>query len=137
MTATRNPTRSAVLDPEAVDETSERWITAIHEAAHAVVAEHFGARVEFCRVTGDDTGLTRHTAQGPAHAVVAVAGERATRLMCGTGGGSGTDYRQATAVLHGSSHDIAWAEQQAEDAITGNRREIRRAAATLYRKGRR
>lgn len=79
---------------EDVDETSERWVPAIHEAAHAVLAEELGARVRSCRVTGEHTGNTRHTASAADHAVIAVGGERATRLLCSKGGGSTTDYEQ-------------------------------------------
>ncbi|ALE72993.1 hypothetical protein FRP1_07615 [Pseudonocardia sp. EC080625-04] len=116
-----------------IDEYSERWATAVHEAAHAVLAEHLGARVKFCRITGDDTGLTRHTAEGADHAVVAVGGERATRLLCGTGGGSTTDYDHADTALTGTGHDLGWAEHRADQLIQDHRREIRRTATTLHR----
>lgn len=128
---------TSVARREMIDESSERWVTAIHEAAHAVVAEHLGSRVRYCRVTSDETGVTSNTATGLPLAVVAVAGERATRLLCGSGGGSGIDYQHAAAELRGTGHDIAWAEQHADEAITANRREIRRDATCLYRKGRR
>lgn len=132
MTAATRPEQG-----EDIDETSDRWITAVHEATHAVLAEHLGAHVQFSRITGDDTGLTRHNAKGADHAVVAVAGERATRRLCGQGGGSTTDYQQAETALAGTGHDIAWAEDQADALIASNRREIHRDATTLYRRGHR
>lgn len=130
-------TATSARSTESAAETSERWTTAIHEAAHTIVAEQLGARVKYCLVTSDQTGRTNNTATGLPLAVVAVAGERATRLLCGAGGGSTTDYQQATAELRRTGHDIAWAEHQADQAITANRREIRRDATRLYRKGRR
>ena len=124
------------VDPE-VDETSERWVTAVHEAAHAVVAEECGARVDFCRVDTETTGMTRHNGSGLVHAVIAVAGERATRLLLGTGGGSSVDYEQAQVALDGTGRDLTWAETTAEHVIHGCRRDIHAAARRLYRSGRR
>lgn len=122
---------------EGIDETSERWVTAVHEATHAVLAEQLGAHVQSCRITSDHTGTTRHNAEGADHAIVAVAGERATRRLCGQGGGSTTDYQQAETALTGTGHDIAWAEDHADTLIASNRREIHRTATTLYRRGHR
>jgi hypothetical protein len=124
-----------------IDTESERWHTAIHEAGHAVVAEHLGARVTVCVVIDEMTGYTGDTAESTGDvltdAVIAVAGERATRLLLGRGGGAQRDYQHARQVLHGTGRDLAWAEHRADDAVTANRREITRTARTLYRKGRR
>lgn len=133
MTPTGTATRPRPADD--VDESSERWVTAVHEEAHALIAEQVGAKVSSCRVTGDATGNTRHNAEGANHAIVAVAGERAARLLCGSGGGSSVDYEQAEGALAGTGHDIAWAEQRADDLIRRSQREIRRNARTLYHRG--
>ncbi len=126
---------------EDIDETSERWVTAVHEAGHATAADYYGAGVAVCRIRDDDTsGLTRHNAFGVAHAVVAVAGERATRLLLGVGGGATTDYADAHAALAraaraGTDHGLAWVETVADNVITSNRPELLRTARQLYRTG--
>jgi hypothetical protein len=120
-----------------IDTTSDRWHVAIHEAGHAIVAEHLGARVSLCVVIDDQTGYADDNATGLDDAVIAVAGERASRLLCGQSGGHALDYRHAAHVLRRTGHDIAWAEHRADDAITVNRREITRTARTLYRTGHR
>ena len=123
---------------EHIDETSERWATAVHEAGHATAAAVYGARIAVCRIHPDDTtGLTRHNATGLAHAVVAVAGERATRLLLGTGGGSTTDYADAHAAITraGGGQTIAWVENIADGILTADRRDLLRLARQLYRTG--
>ncbi len=127
---------------EDVDETSQRWVTAVHEAGHATVADYYGARVAICRIRDDDTsGLTRHNAFGVAHAVVAVAGERATRLLLGTGGGSTTDYADARTALAradiptGIHITVARVEDLADAVIRTHRRDLLRTARQLYRTG--
>ncbi|MFC4949042.1 M50 family metallopeptidase [Pseudonocardia sp. GCM10023141] len=132
MTATFAATRE-----NEVVEHSERWVTAVHEAGHAITAEYLGYQVDDCRVRTDTTGNTRHNAEGTAHAVVAVAGERAARIITGSGGGCTEDYCQAEDALSGSGRDIAWAEHQADDAIWSCRREITNLARRLYYRGRR
>lgn len=133
------PAGSRLDEREGIDETSERWITAVHEAAHAVIAEVCGARVEVCEIDRrhDDRGRTRHTAEGPDWAVVSVAGERATRRMLGSGGGSSVDYQQASAALRGTGRAIGWAEDTADDLIGIHRRDITALARQLYRTGHR
>ncbi len=127
---------------DTVDETSERWVTAVHEAGHATVADYYGARVAVCRIRDDDTsGLTRHNAFGVAHAVVAVAGERATRLLLGVGGGSTTDYADAHTALAradvpaGIHITLTRVEALADAVITTHRRDLLRTARQLYRTG--
>lgn len=133
------PARSRVGEREGIDETSERWTTAVHEAAHAVIAHACGAQVTVCEIDRrhDDRGRTRHTAEGPDWAVVAVAGERATRQLLGAGGGSGVDYQQADAALTGTGRDIGWAEHAADELIGTHRRDITTLARQLYRTGHR
>lgn len=133
------PTRSRLDEREGVDETSERWTTAVHEAAHAVIAQACGATVSVCEIDArhDDRGLTRHSAKGPDWAVVAVAGERATRRLLGSGGGSAVDYQQASGALEGTGRDIGWAEHTADDLISAHRRDITALARQLYRTGHR
>lgn len=127
---------SAQSRDDGIDETSERWVTAVHEAGHALVADHLGARVALCRIDPDgDTGRTRHDATGATWAVVAVAGERATRLTLGLGGGSATDYRHAAHALTDTGHDLDWAEDTADDLLTAARRDLLRTARQLYRTG--
>ena len=123
-------------DGEEIDQTSPRWITAVHEAGHATAAAFYGARTAVCRIHPDDTtGISRHTAFGLAHAVVAVAGERATRLLLGTGGGSIADYADARAALarSGSHHSLAWVENLADGVLSTDRRDLLRTARQLYR----
>lgn len=122
-----------------IDETSERWVTAVHEAGHATAAAFYGARIADCRIHPDDTGLTRHNATGLAHAVVAVAGERATRLLLGCGGGSTTDYADAHAAIlrAGARQTLGWVENIADGVLTADRRDLLRLGRQLYRTGHR
>ena len=136
--------RTALTDhperAEQVDERSERWVTAVHEAGHVVAVEQFGGRVLSCRLDEHDDGRgnTRHTVEtGGQRAVVAVAGERATRLLLGTGGGSGIDYRDAAHALHGTGRGVDWAEHHADVLVRACRRDILREARHLYRRGHR
>lgn len=123
-----------------VDETSERWVTAVHEAGHAVTAESFGGRVTECVISprDDREGHMRHTVTAPGPwAIIAVAGERATRLLCGVGGGATTDYEIAYDALREIGRPITWAEDHADAIVAGWRRDIVREARTLYRRGHR
>lgn len=136
-----NVSGRGVNDEDRIDERSQRWVTAVHEAGHLTVAEYYGARVASCRVLDDDTGTTRYKAGDAAHAVIAVAGERATRLLLGTGGGSTTDYTAAAAALArsdratGIDHSIDRTEAQADVLIRAYRRDLLRTARHLYRTG--
>lgn len=128
-------------DADRVDETSQRWVTAVHEAGHAVVTGALGHRVKFAGVSTDETGLTSldiadRRANDPAYAVVCVSGERATRLLLGVGGGSGTDYRDARTALARTGRSIEWAEQHADQIIHERRRDLIQLARRLYRDGR-
>jgi hypothetical protein len=118
-----------------IDEGSERWVTAVHEAGHAVTVDALGYRVISCEVHDDDTtGNTHHTVDdSPERAVIAVAGERATRLLLGTGGGSTTDYADAHRCLTGLGLGIDWAETQADHLVRAYRRDILCTARRLYR----
>jgi hypothetical protein len=121
-----------------VDEGSERWITAVHEAGHLTLADALCTPVDRCRIDPDGrTGTTRHTATGWAHAAIAVAGARATRLICGNTGGSHTDYRDAEAALARAGHPrtLPALEAEIDDLLAALRRDLLRTARQLYRTG--
>jgi hypothetical protein len=133
--------RAAGLPPEdidGIDEDSERWMTAIHEAAHAIVGAHLGHRVEFAGATTDTTGLTRtgRDATGLEEAVIAVAGEQATQLELGKVGGAATDYARAEAALSGTGWSLEQAEFLAVGILQDHRGELTALARRIYRHGR-
>ena len=133
-TATATAAGAEVSDR--IDENSERWVTAVHEAGHAVAVDELGYRITDCWIHPDDDrrGGTNHTAtDGPDRAIVSVAGERATRLLLGCGGGSRIDYDHAAHALTGTGHSIDWAEDHADQIIGGRRRDILLIARRLYR----
>jgi hypothetical protein len=129
--------RTATAPTEQVDEHSERWVTAIHEAGHVTAVEALGYRVRSAHVDNDDDrrGGTDHTVPTNSldRAVVAVAGERATRLLLGTGGGSQIDYDQARYALGQGRLPIEWAEDRADEVIRLHRRDLLHTARRLYR----
>lgn len=121
-----------------VDEDSERWFTAIHEAAHAVVAVRLGHRVRFAGATTDTSGVTstaRH-ATGLAAAVIAVAGQQATRMELGGIGGAVSDYARAEQALAGTGWSLEQAEAIAVDILRANRGAVIALARRIYRTGR-
>jgi hypothetical protein len=133
--------RGAGLPPDEVDgidEDSERWMTAIHEAAHAIVGAHLGHRVQFAGATTDETGLTRtgRDAVGLEEAVIAVAGEQATVLELGKTGGAARDYARAEAALSGTGWSLEQAEFLATGILHDHRGELRALARRIYRTGR-
>lgn len=136
--------RAAGLPPgdgERVDTGSRRWFTAVHEAAHAIVAAHLGHHVEFAGATTDATGVTktgdgRRDMTGADEAVIAVAGERATRALLGMAGGAMSDYARAESVLARTGRSVAWAEQIADQIIRDRRSALVALARRIYRHGR-
>jgi hypothetical protein len=133
--------RAAGLPPEdtaGIDEDSERWMTAIHEAGHAIVGAQLGHRVQFAGATTDTTGVTRtgRDASGMEEAVIAVAGQVATRMELGKEGGAATDYARAEAALAATPWALHAAEVLAEDILHGHHGELRALARRIYRNGR-
>ena len=128
------------IEPEdrEVNEDSQRWVTAIHEAGHVIAVETLGYRVKDAFIDTDGySGGVNHTLDlySLDRAVVAVAGQRATRVLLGVGGGSERDYQQARAALAGTTRDLDWAEHQADALIRGARWTLLRTARRLYWRG--
>lgn len=125
-------------DADGIDEDSERWMTAIHEAAHAIVGAHLGHRVQFAGAITDTTGVTRtgRDAVGMEEAVIAVAGQVGTRMELGKSGGAGTDYARAEAALAGTGWLLEQAEFLAEGILHDHQGELLALARRIYRHGR-
>lgn len=133
--------RTVGLPPEdtgGIDEDSDRWFTAVHEAAHAIVAVHLGYRVPFAGATTDTTGVTQTggRATGLDEAVIAVAGEQATFLELGKGGGAASDYARAEAALSRTGWSLGQAESLATGILHNHRGELIALARRIYRTGR-
>ncbi len=116
----------------------QRVITCIHEAGHAVVAEHLGVRVTAVVVSRDGSiGVTEcDTTTGVTSAVISVAGVQATRRFCQETSGGEVDYRMAGDALTGTGRTVAWAEQRADGVIHECRHDLLVLARQLHRHGR-
>lgn len=100
-------------------EDEDRLRSALHEAAHVVVARVLGAQLHECRVVPTG-GETRFTPDNPDDlGIVLAAGAAAELLFFGDVRGAGPDERQAAELL--TPAEIAEAHSLAEHAVRINR----------------
>lgn len=131
-----------------VDEGSRRWVVAVHEAAHVVIAEALGWLVLGCTITDEDGEMNDEAPDGldrPAElaqsATIALAGISANeRQLGGVPHGCEHDEHDAAEALDelaGLGFDLPYADVQAEaDALVDELIEdIITTAVELYEHG--
>lgn len=131
----------------AIDKRSRRWTVAVHESAHAVVAEELGWSVRSVRIIKDgDEGimsdappwLRDRTRRATENAVIALAGVCASLRETDGAEPYGLEHDRADAVraLRGVEVSYPEAEMRARELVNGHWGRIQRTAERLYRLGR-
>lgn len=120
-----------------VDRCSPRWVTAVHEAGHAVAVRRQGGRVTRARVWGSHGGRVEGTVDGAlADGVQAAAGRIAARHIAGrTGGWDGNDAAHVRRCAREAGVSVGELERRAARLVRSHRGEIEQAARRLYRSG--
>lgn len=129
-------------DVDAIDTTSDRWDSALHEAAHVVVAEHYGWTVTAAWIAEDGTGGVNLDGSPETYedywerALVSLAAPAIEALV--HGGplvGAEADLDIAVEFLDecGGEWDAAWSAT--EDVVRECWERIHETAEDLYRHG--
>jgi hypothetical protein len=127
----------------AVDTSSTRYKTCLHEAAHAVIAEHLGWRVTNIRIDADGGGVVHARYRGSDEAKHAV--QYATWLLAGPAAslrvawfmpaGCDWDDHHARKALRRARTSYSDTKSHARSLVGRHWGRIQREARTLYTTG--